>query len=278
MNFIILATCFRIAKAYEQCKYCLLKSVDCHKQARSLFHAAKALDQAILICREMNNLQDVRMLAERACNLYQQHGSPESGATTLDKAAKILEDTMPDQALALWSRACEVTTTEDSSRQTTEYASKVSRLLVKLGYYDQAADAIRREMGLYQQTESYGLIGRLTVALVLVQLARGDQVAAEKAFKEWGNCCEPPEVQTLETLLQAYDEGDADNAKRALMSPFIRHMDLEYAQLSTQLALPKEVGAPRTGVIENAAAPYDSQTSGGEASGGLNDIEEGGLC
>lgn len=37
-------------------------------------------------------------------------------------------------------------------------------------------------------------IGRLAVALVLVQLARGDTVAAEKAFKEWGNCCEAPEV------------------------------------------------------------------------------------
>ena len=32
------------------------------------------------------------------------------------------------------------------------------------------------------------------MALVLVQLARGDTVAAEKAFKEWGNCCEAPEV------------------------------------------------------------------------------------
>lgn len=38
-------------------------------------------------------------------------------------------------------------------------------------------------------------MGRLTVALVLVQLARGDTVAAEKAFKEWGNCCDAPEVR-----------------------------------------------------------------------------------
>lgn len=44
--------------------------------------------------------------------------------------------------------------------------------------------------------------GRLAVALVLVQLARGDSVAAEKAFKEWGNCCDANEVQTLEMLLQ----------------------------------------------------------------------------
>jgi hypothetical protein len=47
---------------------------------------------------------------------------------------------------------------------------------------------------LHQQSENIAAIGRLAVALVLVQLARGDTVAAEKAFKEWGNCCDPSEV------------------------------------------------------------------------------------
>lgn len=60
--------------------------------------------------------------------------------------------------------------------------------------YDKAASAIKREIGLHQQSENMPAIGRLAVVLVLVQLARGDTVAAEKAFKEWGNCCEVPEV------------------------------------------------------------------------------------
>lgn len=68
--------------------------------------------------------------------------------------------------------------------------------------YDQAADALRREICLNQQANNIPSIGRLAVALVLVQLARGDSVAAEKAFKEWGNCCDGNEVQTLEMLLQ----------------------------------------------------------------------------
>lgn len=85
---------------------------------------------------------------------------------------------------------------EDSPRQAAEYMSKVARLLVKLQMYDEAADAIRREIGMHQQTDHTSSVGRLTVALVLVQLARGDQVAAEKAFKEWGNYCEAPEVKS----------------------------------------------------------------------------------
>ena len=37
-------------------------------------------------------------------------------------------------------------------------------------------------------------IGRELVGLVLVQLARGDHVAGEKALREWGNYCAPEEV------------------------------------------------------------------------------------
>lgn len=154
--------------------------------------------------------------------------------------------------------------------------------------YDQAADAIRREIGLHQQNENYGSIGRLAVALVLVQLAREDNVAAEKAFKEWGNCCDVQEVQTLESLLQAYDDEDPDLARRALKSPFIRHMDIEYARLSTILKLPKGmVIAPKAAIIENATASYSSQTAGNSsyaseesrgAAAARDDEDEGGLC
>lgn len=74
--------------------------------------------------------------------------------------------------------------------------------MISLNRFDQAADALRREICINQQAEAFPQIGRLAVALVLVQLARGDSVAAEKAFKEWGNCCDANEVQTLEMLLQ----------------------------------------------------------------------------
>lgn len=128
--------------------------------------------------------------------------------------------------------------------------------------YDQAADAIRREIGLQQQSESYQAIGRLAVALVLVQIARGDQVAAEKAFKEWGNYCDAPEVQTLELLLQAYDDDDADNARQALNSPFIKHMDVEYSRLARDLPLPTgTLSPPKASVRENAAPSYVSPKS-----------------
>ncbi|XP_036333275.1 gamma-soluble NSF attachment protein [Rhagoletis pomonella] len=253
------ATAFRIAKAYDKSKECLLKAIECHKNNRSWFHAAKCYEQIILILKETNCLPEIEENVNKACNLYQQHGSPEAAATALDKAAKIVEQKHPELALTFYKHALEVVMLDDSTRHAAEYASKISRILVKLQRYDQAADAIRREIGLNQQTESYGQIGRLAVALVLVQLGRGDFVAAEKAFKEWGNCCDSEEVQTLELLLQAFDDEDPDSAKRALAAPFIRHMDVEYSILARDIPLPHGLStAPKADVIKDAAPSYMS--------------------
>ncbi|XP_018311040.1 gamma-soluble NSF attachment protein [Mycetomoellerius zeteki] len=263
------ATCFRVAKSYAQCKDCLVKAADCYKQTKAWFHAARCIEQALLVCKEMGDLSEVSKLAHSACGLFQQHGSPESGVTALDKAAKMLEATQPQQALELFRRAVDIITGEDNPRHAAEYMSKVARLLVKLQMYDEAADAIRREIGMYQDVKLWQSLGRLTVALVLVQLARGDQVAAEKAFKEWGNFCEAPEVQTLEMLLQAYDNEDADAARAALNNPFIKHMDVEYAKLARGLPLPQqEYAIPPAGVRANAAESYvspNASKAGGQA-------------
>lgn len=260
------ATCYRNARLYNECRACLMKAADCHLQTRSLFHAAKCFEQVILMMREQGVLGEIEAMAHRACKLYQQQGSPEAGATALDKAAKIVEPTLPEHALNLYRHAVEVTQLEDHARQAGEYQSKVSRILVRLRRFDEAAEALRHEIGIAVQTESAGVIGRLTVALVLVQLAREDSVAGEKVFREFGGYCDVNEVMTLETLLQAYDEEDADAAKRALKSPFIMHMDVEYARLARDLKLPE--GIPAAVVTTKPAAVAAS------SGGGMFDEEE----
>lgn len=60
-------------------------------------------------------------------------------------------------------------------------------------------------------------------------------------------------------LLQAYDNEDADAARAALNSPFIKHMDVEYAKLARGLPLPQqEYAVPPAGIRANAAESYIS--------------------
>ncbi|XP_059055320.1 gamma-soluble NSF attachment protein-like [Achroia grisella] len=260
------AQCYRIARDLNKSKECHLKASEFYKKNRSFFHAAKALENAIIVCKETASPDDLYSLAVESSSLYQQHGSGDSGASVLDKAAKILEENSPQLAYKLFQQAADVSSTESSQHQGSEYISKASRILVKLQMYDQAVDSLRREIGFHQEAGNTGAVGRLTVAIVLVQLARGDAVAAEKAYKEWGNNCEVPEMQTIEQLLQAYDEEDRDSAMRALASPFIRNMDVEYARLATTIPLPEGIDpAPKASVRENAAPSYVSANANNAA-------------
>lgn len=62
----------------------------------------------ILILKETNSLLEIEENVNKACNLYQQHGSPEAAATALDKAAKIVEQKHPEIALNFYKHALEV--------------------------------------------------------------------------------------------------------------------------------------------------------------------------
>jgi len=81
----------------------------------------RCIDQAVLICKDLGDYRDVASMAERACNLYQQHGSPDSGSASLDKAAKLLESQHPEQALRLYQRATEVVLVCTTSSRITYY-------------------------------------------------------------------------------------------------------------------------------------------------------------
>lgn len=49
--------------------------------------------------------------------------------------------------------------------------------------FDEAAVALKRELDYYSQIDNNGLLNKLVMGLVLVQLHRGDYVAADQSFK-----------------------------------------------------------------------------------------------
>ena len=140
----------------------LEKACESYKVCKSLYQAAKQLEQAVLICRDSDRcyncfnliirihdtkykevsynetcfyrLDQIANYAERGGLLYRQHGSPESAAQLLEKAAKILESKKPDQALELYQKAAETIMVEDRPKQAADYMTKVARLQVICTY------------------------------------------------------------------------------------------------------------------------------------------------
>lgn len=90
---------------------------------------------------------------------------------------------------------------------------------------------------------------------------------------EWGTHCEAPEVETLDTLLQAYDDHDREGARYALSSPFIRSMDVEYARLAKSVPLP-DVIAPAVRAARRANAAANKSAAEQKAAAAEEKVEE----
>jgi tetratricopeptide (TPR) repeat protein len=216
----------------------------------------------------MNQINDTVDLIKRACQLFREHGTPDTAALALEKGAKMVEAKYPEVALDLYTQAADVVMIEERPTQAAEYAGKAARILIKLKRYDEASEMVKKEMEHYLSTGNTRSAGRLVVAEVLIHLMREDFVAADKAFKEGYNYCERDECNTLMDLLEGYDQGDSEQLNRALNSPFIKHMDVEYARIARSLLVTETEETSKS----------KKQESGAVHNGDEEDEFAGGLC
>lgn len=96
----------------------------------------------------------------------------------------MIESHNPEKAAQWYGQASEVTMLEDRPRQAAEYANKAVRIFLKLKKYDEAINWLRKAMNYHLEAEDNPSLGRLYIGLILVELAREDIVAAQKAFTE----------------------------------------------------------------------------------------------
>ena len=94
----------QVGKSWEQAKESHLKAAEAYANSGSLYHAGKQLEQAINMVRDLGQLEEVEVLAERGGLLYRQAGSPESAAQLMVRAAKLLEMKDPGKAVGLYQK------------------------------------------------------------------------------------------------------------------------------------------------------------------------------
>ena len=243
------ATCFKVGKEHEKTLDALSRACECYKEVKSLYQAAKMLEQSVIICRDAGKLDIIVDYASRGALLYRQAGNPESAATLLEKAAKILEPKFPEKALDLYTKAALTIANEDRPKEAAEYLTKVARLNAKAKRYDETIKSLRQVIELEQDIGKTNTTGRLAGALVLTQLAREDVVAANKAYTEFGGWCDTDLAAAIQITLQGFEDEDAEAAKEGLSKPAIKNLDIEFARMAA-----RDIPLPDTGGLEAAAS------------------------
>ncbi|KAB5586505.1 hypothetical protein PHYPO_G00002520 [Pangasianodon hypophthalmus] len=270
------AVAFKNAKQLEEAKDAYLQEAEAHTNNRTLFHAAKALEQAGMMLKDMQRLPEAIQYIEKASMMYIENGTPDTAAMALDRAGKLIEPVDLAKAVDLYQKAASVFENEERLRQAVELLGKASRLLVRQKKFDEAALSIQKEKNMYRDIENYPTCFKKTIAQVLVHLHRGDYVAADKCVRESYSIpgfSGSEDCVALEQLLQGYDQQDEEQVARVCNSPLFKYMDNDYAKLAITLNVPgggkkkKAAAAPGDGGVNSGADKPEEEED--EYAGGL---------
>eukprot|EP00092_Neocalanus_flemingeri_P038152 GFUD01041527.1.p1 GENE.GFUD01041527.1~~GFUD01041527.1.p1 ORF type:complete len:293 (+),score=90.46 GFUD01041527.1:46-924(+) len=237
------AVCFKVGRVWDQAKSAHMKAAEAYANSGSLFHAGKQFDQALLICKEMGQLEEVEDLASRGGLLYRQAGSPESASHMLIRAAKLLEVKYPERAISLYEKAADTVGTEDRPAEAGQHMEQAARLTVRARQYDRAADLLNNTLNMYSEAGTQGTAhGRVVLAFVIVQEQRGDSVAASKVWSQWGGLCDGYQSAAANDIISGFSDQDGELARRGLDSPAVKALDNDYVKLARDMEVPRGGG------------------------------------
>ncbi|PVD21201.1 hypothetical protein C0Q70_19370 [Pomacea canaliculata] len=269
-EFAKAGTAFKNAKAYDQAIESYVKAAEAQKAMNS--YPFLSYEQAGLLCKENKAYDQAVDFMELAAYMFQEHGTPDTAALTLEKAAKMVEQTHPSKAIHLYKKACEVAECEDRPMQSGEAIGKAARLLVKENRFDEALECLKKEINFYLEVESYAHVRKVVLGIILIHLHQEDYVAADQFFRtalsypEFGTSEEAGAVQDL---LRAYDDGDDESARSTLSLPIFKYMDNAFAKLARDMKVP--------GGIVRSKSP-EGGTSGSLGTADEEEKYPGGLC
>ncbi|WKY09140.1 hypothetical protein Q1695_001921 [Nippostrongylus brasiliensis] len=249
------SVCYRNAGDPKKASKALVDAAGHYEQIGNIFHAAKAREGAAMLLRDAGDAAASFSLFEKAIDQYAESGSLDTAAMTVEKAAKVIVLQEPEKAIKLYEKGLALVQQSDRSKLAGEFLSQVARLNIRLERYKEAAKAIQDEIEKYVEVREPGRVGQLAIAMVLVQLASGDSVAAAKYYQWTVEQCPEFEftddARACRQLIGGWESGDDEQFQNVLKDGVLRSMDNEYLRLMKKLHAPTGCNETSTGDVHN---------------------------
>ncbi|KAJ1345772.1 hypothetical protein KIN20_000381 [Parelaphostrongylus tenuis] len=240
------SVCYRNSGDVKKAAKALIEAAGHYEQLGNLFHAAKAHEGAAMLLREAGDIAAAFPLFEKAIGQYAEAGSLDTAAMTVERAAKVVAQTEPEKAVKLYEKGLGLVQQSDRSKLAGEFLSQIARLNLRMERYNEASKAICEEIEKYVEVKESGRVGQLTIALILVQLALGDSVAAAKRYQWVVEQCADFEVtddaRVCRQLIGCWESHDDEQFQNLLKSGILRSMDNDYLRLMKKLHVPEGGG------------------------------------
>ncbi|WCJ24420.1 gamma-soluble NSF attachment protein [Euphorbia peplus] len=232
------ANAFRITKKYDKAKEAFQMASKGHEMQSSPWDAAKHMESAASLAKELANWNEVADLYRRASELYIECGRSQPASDALGKAARALEDTMPDAAVQLYIDACAILEEDGREQMAFDLYRAATSVYIKLEKYTDAATLFLRLGVAADKSNATNSQCKAYLSAIIVYLYADDFKQAEKCYNDCSQVdafLSSDQSRCASKLFAAYTEGDVEEIKRLAQSGAIKHLDNVIIKLARKL-------------------------------------------
>ncbi|XP_008812098.1 gamma-soluble NSF attachment protein-like isoform X2 [Phoenix dactylifera] len=229
---------YRFRKDNEKAKEAFEKASKGQEMISSPWDAAKHMESAAALAKELGRWNEVSDHYRRASELYIECGRSQPASDGLAKAARALEDVAPDEAVRLYTDACVVLEEDGKEQMAFDLYRAATSIHVKLERYTDAATFLLKWGVAADKCNAINSQCKAYLSAIIVYLYAHDFQQAQKCY----NDCSQIEVflnsdqnRCASKLLSAYEEGDAEEIKHVAKSSTISNLDHVIIRLARKL-------------------------------------------
>ncbi|KAL8033858.1 hypothetical protein ABFX02_13G183900 [Erythranthe guttata] len=232
------AIAYRHAKKYEKAKEAFEMASKGQEMLSSPWDAAKHMESAAALAKEVGNWNQVSDLYRRSSELYIECGRSQPASDALAKGARALEDVSPDEAIRLYNDACTALEDDGKEQMAFDLYRSATSVYIKLEKYTDAATLLLRWALAADKCSAAHSQCKAYLSAIIVYLYAHDFQQAEKCHND---CCQvdafanSDQNRAATRLLSAYTDGDVEEIKRAAQSSTISNLDHVIIKLARKL-------------------------------------------
>ncbi|OVA14997.1 NSF attachment protein [Macleaya cordata] len=229
---------FKLAKDNQNAKTAYEKASKGQEMLSSPWDAAKHLESAGAVAKELSSWSEVSDFYRRASELYTECGRSQPASDALAKGARALEDASPDEAVRMYGDACAILEEDGKEQMSFDLYRAATNVYIKLERYTDAATFLLRLGLAADQCKATNSQCKAYLSAIIVYLYADDVKQAEKCYNDCSQIdafLSSDQSRCASKLLSAYAEGDVEEIKRVVQSSTISNLDHMIIRIARKL-------------------------------------------
>ncbi|KAF8096103.1 hypothetical protein N665_0317s0009 [Sinapis alba] len=229
---------FRASSKYEKAKVALEKASKGQEMQSSPWDAAKHMESAAALAQKLSIWDEVADFYRKASELYVECGRAQPASDALGKAARALEDVKPEDAIQLYTDACEILEEDGRDQMAFDLYRACASVYIKLEKFTDAATFFLRLGVAADKCDATNSQCKAYLSAIIVYLYGHDLKQAEKCYNDCSQIdafLKSDQNRTASRLLTAYNEGDIEEIKKVACSSTVSNLDHVIIKLARKL-------------------------------------------